>query len=282
MAPEPAADTTITTADGLALHARRYAPAAAARGALVMVHGFSSHSGLYGHVAAALAGAGFAVTAFDCRGHGRSPGRRGYVRRFVDFEDDLVRVMDLARADAPGRPLGLVTHSHGAAVALDTLLTGRATADLLVAAAPYLALRLAVPGWKLALGRVMNVLWPTLALDNELRPQDVSRNPDVWAGWDTDALVHHVATARWFHEVRAAQARVMAAAPALRVPTFMPLAMADRIVDPAAALTFAAAAGAVVEVKQYEGLFHELFLEPERDQVIGDVVAWLSARCPAQ
>jgi alpha-beta hydrolase superfamily lysophospholipase len=86
-----------------------------------------------------------------------------------------------------------------------------------------------------------------------------------------------VATPRWFNEVRAAQAHILQSAVELKTPTLMLLASEDRIVSNDAALAFARAAGPTVELKQYEGLFHELFLEPERDVVIADLVRWLDA-----
>jgi alpha-beta hydrolase superfamily lysophospholipase len=235
------------------------------------------HCGSYRHVGRALAAAGFATTAFDCQGHGRSAGRRGYVRRFADFRDDLALVMERARAELPGRPVAIVAHSHGATVALDMLLARRGTADALVVAAPYLGLKMPVPAYKRALSPLLGALWPTLAMGNELRSQDVTRSPDVWAERDTDPLVHHVATPRWFNEVRAAQARILQSAAELKTPTLMLLASDDRIVANDAALAFAQAAGPAVELKQYQGLFHELFLEPERDMVIADLVRWLGS-----
>jgi alpha-beta hydrolase superfamily lysophospholipase len=48
------------------------------------------------------------------------------------------------------------------------------------------------------------------------------------------------------------------------------------------ALAFAQAAGPLVTVKQYENLFHEMFLEPERDVLIADIVRWVAKRLPAQ
>src|SRR5690242_5081655 len=101
MAAQPDVEEAITTADGLRLHVERFQAKGPARGIAVMIHGFSAHCGSFRHVAAALAAAGFAVTAFDCRGHGRSEGRHGYVRRFSDYADDLRRVVDHARGVGP-------------------------------------------------------------------------------------------------------------------------------------------------------------------------------------
>jgi alpha-beta hydrolase superfamily lysophospholipase len=282
MARKPDVEESLTTADGLALHVERFHAAgrngAGPLAAVVMIHGFSAHCGAYRHVAGALADAGFAVTAFDCRGHGRSQGRHGYVKRFTDYEDDLHRVLSHARAQAPGRPAAVVAHSHGATVTLDYLFRGVGTLDAFVAAAPYLDLKMKVPLYKRIMAPVMGALWPTLTMGNEITPEVTSRSPEVCAEMVTDPLVHHVATPRWFNEVRATQARLRASASKLQVPTFMAVAGDDRLVDPAAAVDFARAAGPVVELKVYDQLFHEVYLEPERDLVIGDIVRWLGRR----
>jgi alpha-beta hydrolase superfamily lysophospholipase len=274
----PDVEETIETADGLRLHAERFAARGRARAAVVMVHGFSAHCGAYRHVAAALADAGFDVTAFDCRGHGRSQGRPGYVRRFPVYAEDLQRVLDRARAGSPGLPIAVVAHSHGATITLDYLLRGAGTVDALVAATPYLELKMKVPFYKRATSPLVGAVWPTLTMSNEISPQLTSRSPEVCAEMVTDPLVHHVATPRWFNEVRATQARLRVTAAQLKVPTYMLVAGDDRLVDSAAALAFARDAGPIVEVKVYEGLFHELYLEPERDLVIGDIVTWLGRR----
>jgi alpha-beta hydrolase superfamily lysophospholipase len=86
-----------------------------------------------------------------------------------------------------------------------------------------------------------------------------------------------VATPRWFNEVRAAQARIRAAAGRLTVPTLMQVVGQDRIVSTEVSLAFAAESKAI-EVRRYEGLYHELFLEPERDRVIADLRDWVVAR----
>jgi alpha-beta hydrolase superfamily lysophospholipase len=278
MARSPDAEETLTAFDGLKLHVEAFDATPPARAAVVMVHGFSAHCGLFRHVPAALARAGFAVTAFDCRGHGRSEGRRGYVKRFSDYVDDLARVIARARDRSPGLPLAVAAHSHGVAITLDYLFRGVGTFDALVAAAPYLDLKMKVPLYKRMISPAMGVLWPTLAMSNEIGLDVTCSDPEACAAMAADPLVGRVATPRWFNEVRATQARLRASAALLKVPTFMPVAGQDRLVDSAAAIAFAKAAGPIVELKVYEKLFHEMYLEPDRDVVITDVVEWLSRR----
>ena len=267
--------------DGLKLHVETFDATPPVRAAVVMIHGFSAHCALFRHVPAALARAGFAVTAFDCRGHGRSEGRHGYVKRFSDYADDLGRVIARARDRSPGLPLAVAAHSHGVAVTLDYLFRGVGTFDALVAAAPYLDLKMKVPLYKRMISPVMGVLWPTLTMSNEIALDLACSDPEACAAMAADPLIRHVATPRWFNEVRATQARLRASATLLKIPTFMPVAGDDRLVDSAASIAFAKAAGPIVDLKVYEKLFHELYLETDRDVVIADVVDWLGRRFDA-
>ena len=115
-------------------------------------------------------------------------------------------------------------------------------------------------------------------MGNGIKGEDISRTPEVRAGFWSDPLIHHVATSRWYNEARAAQARVMAAAGALRTPTLILLAGQDRLVSNEATLQFARTAGPMAELKVYDNLFHEMFLEPERDEVIRDLLRWTTAK----
>ncbi len=281
--PAPSSEQSLTTPDGVKLHVEHFAARGRAVGTLVFVHGFSAHIGNFRHVGRALGDAGFATTLFDCRGHGRSDGRRGYVKRFGDFVADLDLVIAGTRAANPALPLVLAGHSNGALISLgyllevsgaENLLTRPADVGALAIAAPFLSLRMKVPAIKRALAGPLGLLWPTLALGNGVKGADVSRTPEAQAGFDADPLVHHVATSRWFNETLAAQARVMEAAPRLKTPTLMQLAGADRLVSNDAARQFARSAGPIVELRVYDNLFHEMFLEPERDAVIAELIRW--------
>jgi alpha-beta hydrolase superfamily lysophospholipase len=277
--PPPTREETVVAKDGLALHVERFVPAAAPRGVVVFVHGFSAHIGNFRHLGRAFADAGLAATLFDCRGHGRSQGRRGYVARFTDYADDLDLILAGARALWPGLPVVLGGHSQGAAICL-TYLMGGAAAPLagLAIAAPYLRLQMKVPAFKLGLAKLTGRLWPTLAMANGVKGELISRTPEVQVGFNRDPLIHHVATPRWFNELRQAQDRIMRDAATLKTPALMQVAGQDRLVSVEAELELARAVGPTMEVKVYADLFHEMFLEPERDEVIGDLVRWVAGR----
>jgi lysophospholipase len=265
---------------GLELHVEHYRPQGPERLALVMVHGFSAHCGLYRHVGTALAAQGIAVTQFDCRGHGRSGGRRGHIDDFADYLDDLGAVVTWARQKDARLPLALLGHSQGGAISLAFVLdkTRADKPERLVLLAPWLRLKMKVPAPKRAAANVVARILPTFSMPNGIVAENLSRNPLVTAGFDKDPLVHHVASAGWFMATLRAQARIRREASELTVPTLLLLAGDDRIVANDANHAFARGAGAVVEVRTYDSLFHEMFLEPEADVVVADIASWLLDR----
>jgi alpha-beta hydrolase superfamily lysophospholipase len=263
--------------DGSTLHVEHFLPRGAARGVVVFVHGFDAHAARYRHLGTTLADAGFATTLFDCRGHGRSQGRRGHVDRFAQYGSDLAVVVAAARALTPAGPLTLLGHSQGGLVVLDAVLRRVVRPDRMILATPWLGLAMPVPWWKRAASPLFARVWPTMTMANGLRASDISRNPAAVASRDADPLVHHVATARWFEEVLATQRRIRAGAEHLPVPTLVLVAGQDKIVSSAATMTFAQAAGPAVAIRRYEALYHDVFVEPEQGDVVADVVAWLCA-----
>jgi alpha-beta hydrolase superfamily lysophospholipase len=265
-------------AAGVELHVEHFLPASPARLVLVTVHGYGAYCGIYRHVAGAMLTHGIAVTQFDCRGHGLSQGRRGHVERFDDFHADLGLVVRRARELSPEIPWALMGHSLGGAIVLDHVLRRRSDPqpDRLVAVAPWLELKLKVSMPKRAAAEVFSRLTPTLTMSNGLKGEDLSRSPEVVANFFRDPLVHHVATAGCVAAILRTQAALRTMAAELKVPTLFLVAGQDRIVSTDATLAFAQAAGKIAEVQQYPALFHEMFLEPEREQVVNDIATWLA------
>lgn len=147
--------------DGVALHVRTYLPRGSAlpadgrpRGVAVFTHGFSGWKEAFHNHHRLFLEAGWAVVAYDLRGHGRSsPAVMSYGGRDVD---DLLAVWQQARALANGRPLAAYGVSLGSGV---TLLAAQRLRDCRVLAveSPFAELeamstrRLAAPIRPLAL-----------------------------------------------------------------------------------------------------------------------------------
>jgi alpha-beta hydrolase superfamily lysophospholipase len=271
---------TLTTLDGLTLHLRRWPAPGPARGTIQIVHGLGEHVGRYARVAALLNQAGWDVAGHDQRGHGRSEGARGRIADSHCLLADLAAVLDQPRRAGP---LLLLGHSLGGLIAARYVAEGLAglpapwsrPVDGLVLSSPALDPGMS-PGQKLLLA-VLGTLAPNLALGNGLNPQWLSHDPAVVKAYVDDALVHDRVTARLARFIVDAGRLVLSRASSWRVPTLLLWAGADRCVAPAGSAAFAAAAPpSVLTAQEFLPLFHEIFNEPERDDVIGHLLRWLA------
>lgn len=271
----------ITTDDGLTLHTRHWPTTADPRGQLLIVHGLGEHIERYAHVADALNDAGWDVHGWDHRGHGRSQGERGDIPDADALLRDTARVIDAVRQ--PGRRFVLLGHSLGGVIA------ARFAAEALAArpaawSRPLDGLVLSSPAFdpglsgaqKLALA-IAEKLTPGLAVGNGLKPAWISRDPAVVQAYSSDPLVHDRITARMTRFIVDAGARVIADAPRWAVPTLLMWAGEDRCVAPRGSEAFASAVPAnVVATQPWPELFHEIFNEPEKAEVLAVLTDWLN------
>jgi alpha-beta hydrolase superfamily lysophospholipase len=247
---------------------------------LAIVHGLGEHSGRYARLAGALAASGVASFAVDLRGMGRSEGPRGHVDRWSRWVEDLVAFNELVVEQSAGAEVVPLGHSFGGVLVATAVLSGALRPRRFVLSNPALRRAVAVPGWKLALGRATSGLLPRLALANEVDPALLSRDPEVAATYAADPLVHDRISTRLFAEWSAASERVLAQASSLRVPVLLILSEDDRLIDHRAGLRFGRSAGPVATVRLYPGRYHEPFNDLGAEEVFADLAAWLHAPVP--
>lgn len=274
-------EDTFVGVRGLRIHVRTWLPAGAPTGVVVVAHGYAEHSGRYAAVAERLVADGLAVRAADHRGHGLSEGKRTSVVRFGDYVDDLNAVIAQARARWPSLPHVLLGHSMGGLIALDLAVRSSDALDGLIVSAPAACPR-DVSRLKLAVGRALSRVAPDTGV---LRlPLDrISRDPAVVDAYNNDPLVFRAPMrARLGAEMLDAMDRVDAGLPSLQVPLLVMQGTADGLVDPGCGPHVYERAGSTDKtLKMYDGLWHEIFNEPERDHVLADLIAWLRTRLAA-
>jgi alpha-beta hydrolase superfamily lysophospholipase len=248
------------------------------RGSVLLVHGLGEHVGRYDHVARQLNNWGFAVRGYDQFGHGESEGPRGGLPTPTRLLADLAEMVDSTRArQAPGTPLILLGHSMGGLVAARFVSLGLRPVQALVLSSP--ALDLGLSTFQKLLLAVLPGLAPNLSLGNGLDAELLSHDPKAVADYRADPLVHDRICPRLAQFMADAGAATVASAAQWQVPTLLMYAGADRLVNPAGSRTFAAAAsGSVVSAHCFEGLFHELFNELDREAVFTQLKRWLEQR----
>jgi alpha-beta hydrolase superfamily lysophospholipase len=269
-----AGESVLTSLDGVDLFARTWEPASAPKGVVCLVHGLGEHSGRYAHVAAVLSAAGYAVSAIDLRGHGRSPGRRGHTPVAATLDDIDVLLAD-ARRRWPNLPCFLYGHSLGGLLVLTYLVRRRPSLTGAVAASPGLRSPLLEQRAKILAARVLAPLLPSLSLPTALDAEEISRGPDVVVAYRADPLVHDRASLALARDGVVAARETSSSAARVDVPVLLIHGTADRLTYAEGTQDFAAQVTGDCTLVLYDGLAHELHNEPERAQVLGDVVAWL-------
>ena len=269
---------TLAAPDGTALFTRRWTPDFGAVGAVLVVHGVHEHSGRHSYLASALMERRLDVFAYDQRGHGQSEGARGDVARFSDFVDDLGAMLAEVRRAAPGLPVFLFGHSMGGLVAA-AYVAERGAAGLagLVLSSPALH---TFPVPRLLERAAPHVArWRPLQVVTPLNLSRLSHDPAVERAYREDPLnTVSGLRARLAYELLLASRRVQARPEAFTLPLYLMHGTADVITPPAGSRWLAEHAPSPdVTLRLYDGLFHELMKEPEKDAVLADVADWLAA-----
>lgn len=264
--------------EGVELYWQRWLPSGRPAAVVAIAHGVGEHSGRYQHVAARLTRAGYAVYALDHRGHGRSSGPRALIDRMDHAVEDLDRLVTLAASRHPDTSVHLLGHSMGGCMSLCYAIRHQHRLHgLLLSSAAATA---ETAPWAARLGaEALSVVTPEAEI-LELDPWMLSRDESVVRAYNADPLVFHGRLpARTVAEIDAAIERFPDAVPGLRLPMLIMAGTADHIVPPSGSRMVHARSGSVDKtLRLYDGLYHELFNEPEKGVVFGDVVAWLDAR----
>lgn len=262
----------------LRLHYRSW-EVADAQAALVLVHGRGEHTGRYSAFGEAMGMAGFSTFALDLRGHGESEGRRGHVRRFAVFLQDLCRFRREVRGMVDAAcPLFLLGHSMGGLIALRYLEEYDTPFHGAIITSPWLGTALRVPRWKAAAAPILNRVLPSAPFSAGIRAEDLCRDPKIADAYRHDALVHDTITPRLFHEASAAMGLAFERCDRIRSPLLFLVAGADRIVDCRCAGSFVAALrGRDVTLRVLPSHFHEVLNEEDRDALYAEIGDWVVA-----
>ncbi|MFQ5341526.1 MAG: alpha/beta hydrolase [Anaerolineae bacterium] len=270
---------TFTGLKNLEIFYQRWRPAAQPRAVLVIVHGLAEHSGRYQHVAEYFVERGYAVYALDHRGHGRSEGERAYVDRFGELVVDLGTFVELVRQQEPECDMFPIGHSMGGTIAA---LFAEEHGDVLrglILSGAFMRPSGGISPALMLLSKLLSAVAPKLGV-TPLEASSVSRDPQVVARYDTDPLNYRGRVrARMGTELLQAGHTALANLHKIAVPILIMHGGADQLADPEGSRQiYEGVSSTDKTLKVYDGLYHEIFNEPEKAQVLADVVGWLGER----
>jgi len=273
-------EETFSGVGGLEIFFRSWQPAAEARGVVVLVHGFNSHSGYYGWAAEQLLGHGYAVLAIDHRGRGRSEGERFFVEKVGDYVEDVHSLVKIAKKREPGKPVFVLGHSAGGVISCVYALEHQAELSGLICES--FAFRVYAPDLALTAVKGLSHLAPhahVLKLPNQF----FSRDPKVVELMNADPLIKdEVQPSLTVAEMARADERLAREFPKITLPVLILHGSDDKVTKPSGSQTFYDNAGSADKsLKLYPGHYHDLLNDEGRPLVMADILDWLEAHTPA-
>jgi alpha-beta hydrolase superfamily lysophospholipase len=249
------------------------------RGVVVLAHGLGEHARRYDHVAQRFGESGLITYALDHRGHGRSGGKRVYLRDMSEYTDDFHTLVGIAAADHPGLTRVVLGHSMGGGIVFAYGVEHPDDYAAMVLSGPVVAAQDAVSPVMLFVVRFLGKIAPGLPVE-ELPADAVSRDPDVVAAYIADPLVHHGKVPAGIIRALLGVGETMPQrAGALTAPLLVVHGEQDKLVPVAGSHHLVECVGSTdVHLKVYPELYHEVFNEPERAVVLDDVTSWIEVR----
>jgi len=265
------------TRDGLQLYARSWTPEEAPKAIICLLHGHGEHVKRYDHVGQAFVAAGYALQAFDLRGHGQSGGRRGHTPSYDHLMNDITDFLHDAQSRHPHLPLFLYGHSTGGNLAANYALRYPNTFHGVILTSPWLRLAFEMHPARLTIIKVLNVIFPSLTQSSGLETAAISRDPQEVTKYTSDPLVHDRISVRFFTTVYAQGLWGLEYAARLKTPMLLMHGSADRLTSARASQQFAAKAGSLVTLRIWDGFYHELHNELDKADVLRVITDWVGA-----
>jgi alpha-beta hydrolase superfamily lysophospholipase len=249
------------------------------RAVVILSHGFGEHARRYDHVAQRFGREGLVTYALDHRGHGRSGGKRVLVKDISEYTGDFDTLVGIASQEHPGVTRIVLGHSMGGGMVFAYGVEHPDDYDLMVLSGPAVAAQTAVSPLLAWLAKAIGAIAPGLPVQ-QLDAGAISRDPAVVNAYNTDPLVHHgKVPAGLARALMLVGATMPQRAPSLTAPLLVVHGSDDHLIPVEGSRQLVAAVGSSdVELKVYPGLYHEVFNEPEQDQVLDDVVSWINVR----
>lgn len=261
------------------LYERRLMPEEAPLANVVIIHGYGDHCARYEYTMERLRDAHLAAFTYDQRGHGRSPGKRGYIPRFEDFLDDLDVFLEHIGPDLTEAPLFLMGHSMGGMVLARYAETRALQVRGLVFSSPFLAFSDDIPKFLIALGPAIARVLPWLPIGG-VDNRGLSRDPAVVEAADKDPLCYHGRVAahtagefsRIIRDIGEDLERIT-------LPMLVLHGGADHVVSPSGSRMLHERATATdKKLRIFPEGYHELFNDLEKEKFVDEIVAWMKSK----
>lgn len=267
------------TADNLNLFAQSWKPDSEIKAVVTLVHGFGEHSTRYTPYIEYFLKKGIAFVGFDHRGHGKSEGKRGAIKSYTAFMNDLDLVLAKSKELFPNVPQFIYGHSMGGNIAFNYLLRRKPKLAGGIITSPWFALT-NDPNFLLkGMVSFLKNFFPNVTIESGLETKYISTVNQEVEKYNNDPLNHGRISFRLFSSITKSGVYAIAHAKELEIPVLMFHGSADKITAPLASKLAANANKKYIEYKTWRDKYHELHNEDIRPEIAAEVINWIEKHC---
>lgn len=246
---------------------------------VVLIHGMGEHSARYEkNVIPFYNKNSIAVLTYDQFGHGKTEGKRGHNPGFDLVLSCIDEMLKKARDIFGEKPTFLYGHSMGGNVVINYLLRNNQNLTGAIVTSPFLRLAFDPPGWKLSIGKILQKIAPSITMGNELELEAISRDENEVEAYKNDPLVHNKISPNYSVVFMETGEWAIKNAKKLSIPMLLMHGTGDRLTSYKASQEFSKNAGDLVELKLYEGAYHELHNDIIKTEVLEKMISWINKR----
>ncbi len=243
---------------------------------VVLIHGMGEHSKRYEKdVIPYFNQNSIAVLTYDQFGHGKTLGKRGHNPSFEAVLDCVHFMLEKAKELFGDKPTFLYGHSMGGNVAINFGLRRENSLTGIIATSPFLRLAFEPPAWKLFLGKIMLKIAPSMTMNSGLEVAAISRDKNEIEAYKNDPLVHDKVSGNYSLVFMETGEWAIKNAQKLKLPMLLLHGTGDRLTNYKASEEFEKNANKNVNLKLYEGAYHELHHDYVKQEVLKDIVTWI-------
>jgi alpha-beta hydrolase superfamily lysophospholipase len=267
-------DFNIKLSNGQILKGMLQSPGEDTKAVIILVHGLGEHIQRYSFWAEKFKNEGIGFLGVDLPGHGRTPGRRGSIRSYALTDEMLDILLKTCNQMFPGCPVYIYGHSLGGGIVLDYLLRRKLKVRGAIVTSPWLRLSFEPPKSKIVMASIVKYIIPGLIQPSGLNVNHISHDVSVVEKYKNDPLVHDKISVSLFDAAMKAAGYSLSHASELIIPTLLLHGSEDLITSPSGSIEFAGKTG-MVELKIWEGGYHELHNEPFKEEVFKYIMNWI-------
>ena len=269
--------------DGLKMHMSTWIPDnEKPRALLIAIHGIGSHGYTLKNIGEYFAERGLAVFAPDMRGFGHYTGFKGHVMSFDEYIEDMYNISMQVKDRFLNKIVYLFGHSLGGQHVIRYVSTYPKDIDGVILSCPAVSQTLAFGLGKRIAGEILSLFNIKRYFDSGRDRTLSTHDTEVIAEWDKDPLIFEQVTARFGIQGLKALKRAYASGKFIKLPVLLQQAGDDRMVDPARNKAFFDSLASPDKTwRLYDGFYHSLHHELEKERVLQDMETWFEKRLPS-